>query len=195
MLAEYYRAATKAAVLAEKDWFGVVKLTGIERSSWLQGMVSNDVLKLSPGAGCYAAHLTPQGKIVAHMHVLADADTLWLTLERAAIPKLVAAFDKLLIMEDVQVADVSEEYSLLSVVGPKAESILEAWLEQPLNLKHRYAHRTFEEVRIVLSDLGYDIWIPRAEADRVLRALAERGTTAIDHGTWDVLRTDAGIPV
>src|SRR5260370_38395166 len=116
MLSEYYEAAIRAAALAEKDWFGIVKLTGSERVSWLQGMVTNDVQKLTPGSGCYAAHLTPQGKIVAHMHILADEEALWLSLERASIPKLLSAFDKLLIMEDVQVTDFSEDYSILALV-------------------------------------------------------------------------------
>src|SRR5579884_279257 len=101
MLPEYYEAATRSAALAEKDWFGIIKLTGNDRVSWLQGMVTNDVQKLTPGSGCYAAHLTSQGKIVASMHIFADDDALWLSLERAAIPHLLAAFDKLLIMEDV----------------------------------------------------------------------------------------------
>src|SRR6266702_8789422 len=105
MLAEYYKAATEGAAVAEKDWLGVVKLTGAERVSWLQGMITNDVQKLAPGTGCYAAHLTPQGKIVAHMHILADDDTLWISLERATISRLRDAFDKLLIMEDVQITD------------------------------------------------------------------------------------------
>ena len=78
MLSEYYQAATRTAALAEKDWFGIIRLTGGDRASWLQGMVTNDVQKVAPGAGCYAAHLTPQGKIVAHMQVLIDADALWL---------------------------------------------------------------------------------------------------------------------
>ena len=30
---EYYKAATEAAAVAEKDWFGVVKLTGADRAS------------------------------------------------------------------------------------------------------------------------------------------------------------------
>src|SRR5919204_7002171 len=102
MLTEYYQAATSSAALAEKDWIGIIRLTGSDRVSWLQGMVTNDVEKLAAGAGCYAAHLTPQGKIVAHMQVLIDDDAVWLSLERAAIPKLIAAFDELLIMEDVQ---------------------------------------------------------------------------------------------
>lgn len=195
MLTEYYQAARQAASLAEKDLFGILKFTGAERASWLQGMVTNDVLKLKPGEGCYAAHLTAQGKIVAQMHVLVDGNALWLSLERAAIPKLLGAFDKLLIMEDVQIADVSEEFDILSVIGPKAKPVLETWLDAPLNLEVLDQHCRFEDFRIVVSDLGYDLWVPHAQADKILRALAASGATAIDHGTWDVLRTEAGIPI
>ena len=195
MLLEYYEAAIRESAVAEKDWFGVVKLTGSDRVSWLQGMVTNDVQKLKPGSGCYAAHLTPQGKIVAAMHVLADGDALWLSLERAAIPHLLSAFDKLLIMEDVQVLDVSNDYSVLAVSGPKALQVLESWTGEPLELTEKYAHRSFEDSRIVLSDLGYEVWVPRGKADKALRFIANSGATAIDHGTWDVLRTELGIPV
>jgi folate-binding protein YgfZ len=195
MLTEYYQAAKHQAALADTDWFGVIKLTGSERASWLQGMVTNEVEKLQTGSGCYAAHLTAQGKIIAHMHVLADDDALWLSLERTAIPKLLGAFEKLLIMEDVQVADVSEQFSILSVLGPKARPILESWLGEPLAFEGAFSHRKSEDVRVVLSQLGYDVWVPRGQADKVLRALAQSGATAIDHGTWDVLRTEAGIPI
>src|SRR5437868_12506329 len=131
MLAEYYNAANQAAAVVEMDWFGVIRLTGTERASWLQGMITNDVEKLAPGAGCYAAHLTPQGKIVAQMHILADEDALWLSLERTAIPNLLSAFDKLLIMEDVHVMDMSNAYSVLAVMGPEAVNVIDAWISEP----------------------------------------------------------------
>src|SRR5215813_5872297 len=183
MLTESYRAATERTAIAEEDRCGIVKLTGSERVSWLQGMVTNDVQKLSPGNGCYAAHLTPQGKIVAHMHILADEDVLWLSLERAAIPKLIQAFDKLLIMEDVQTADVSDEYSILGLIGPQSLALLKSWAGQPLDLHTRYSHHTLDNCRIVSSDLGYDIWVPRAETDAIVRSLTQTGATAIDRGT------------
>jgi folate-binding protein YgfZ len=195
MIAEYYKAATEGAAITELDSFGLVKLTGPDRVSWLQGMITNDVEKLARGRGCFAAHLTPQGKIVAQMRVLKDAEALWLSLEHAAIPKLMAAFDKLLIMEDVQVADVSSEYSILGLFGPHAARALASWGGQPLSLESLYSHQTIDRSRIMVSQLGYEIWTPRAEVDSVLRFFADHGVTAIDHGTWDVLRTEAGIPV
>jgi folate-binding protein YgfZ len=195
MLTEYYQAARYGAALAEMDWYGILKLTGSERVSWLQGMVTNDVQNLAPGTGCYAAHLTPQGKIVAHMHVLADDDVLWLSLERAALPKLVQAFDKLLIMEDAQIEDCSEQFDILSVVGPRAVAVLEAWLDERVNLEGLYSHRRFEGARVVRSELGHELWVDRGQADKVLRALSQAGATAIDRGAWDVLRTEAGLPI
>src|SRR5207247_1754843 len=177
----------RAAALADKDWFGIVKLTGTERVPWLQGMLTNDVEKLPSGSGCYAAHLTPQGKIVAHMQVLVDDDAVWLCLECAVVPNLLAAFDELLIMEDVQMFDVSEEYSILAIIGPKAAAALESWIDEPLTIAGKYAHRKIDDSRIVVSDLGYDVWVPRGRADKVLRFLAQSGATPIDYGTWDEL--------
>src|SRR5262245_17325851 len=150
MLAEYYKAATESAAITELDSFGVVKLTGSDRVSWLQGMITNDVEKLAPGTGCYAAHLTPQGKIVAQMRVFRDDDALWLSLERAAIPKLLAAFDKLLIMEDVQPADVSEAYSIIGLLGPTAADAIGSWLGTPSNLQGLHSHRKVDECRVVV---------------------------------------------
>src|SRR5215470_14268442 len=147
MLTETYKAATESAAVAEKDWCGIVRLAGSDRVSWLQGMVTNDVQKLAPGTGCYAAHLTPQGKIVAHMHILADEDVLWLSLERAAIPKLIQAFDKLLIMEDVQMADVSDEYSILGLIGPASPGLLNSWAGQPVDFSAHYAHCKLDNCR------------------------------------------------
>jgi len=195
VLREYYKAAREGAALVEKDWNGVVRLNGTERVSWLQGMVTNDVQRLASGMGCYAGHLNPQGRMVAQMVILRDDESLWLVLERTALGRLVSAFDKLLIMEDVQVTDASNELEILGLIGPTAQSVLESWLGEPLNLEGAYAHRRIKDYRVVVTELGYDVWVPREQTDTTLRALADSGATAIDHGTWDVLRTEAGLPV
>ena len=195
MLSEYYEAATKSAAVVEQDWLGAITLTGTERASWLQGMVTNDVEKLNPGEGCYAAHLNAQGRLIAQMTVFAEEDTIRLVLERASTGKLLSTFDKLIIMEDVLAQDASDEYAAFGVLGPRAQLVLEAWLGEPLGLAGLYRHRHFGDARIVLSDLGYDVWVRRDLSDKTLRGIAEHGATAIDHGVWDVLRTEAGLPI
>src|SRR5688572_27496320 len=127
MLPEHYNAARNHAAVARLEEMGVLKLTGPERQSWLQGMVTNEVEKLTTGQGCYAGHLNAQGKLIAQMIVLVTEEEVWLLVERSATAKLASVFDKLIIMEDVQVRDASDEYEVLGVVGPHAGKVVEAW--------------------------------------------------------------------
>ena len=61
----------KAAFLADR---GVVSVSGEDAAGFLQGLLSNDVEKLAPGAARYAALLTPQGKILFDMIVVRAPD-------------------------------------------------------------------------------------------------------------------------
>jgi folate-binding protein YgfZ len=195
MLTEHYEAATERAAVVEEDQFGVIQLTGVERLTWLQGMVTNNVESLAPGQGCYAAHLNAQGRVLAQMTVLVDQESVWLALERSAVGVLLGSFDKLIVMEDVLAQDASSEYEILGVVGPRARTVLETWLKEPLNLDGLYGHRRMGPWRVAVSPLGYDLWVPRGRADEAVRGISESGATAIEHGVWDVLRTEAGLPV
>ena len=195
MLPEYYEAATRKAAVVEQDWLGLIALTGTERASWLQGMITNDIEKLGPGEGCYAAHLNAQGRVIAQMTALIDEESILLALERATTGKLLSAFDKLIIMEDVLAQDASDQYAAFGVLGPEAHTVLESWLGQGLNAPGLYRHCRFGDLRVVHSELGYTVWVRRGVSDKTLRDIVQHGATAIDHGVWDVLRTEAGLPI
>src|SRR5262245_44018410 len=195
MLNEYYQAARHGAAVVEQDWLGVLRIEGQDRAEWLQAMVTNDVLKLSPGQGCYAAHLNAQGRVIAQMAVEVEKDKIWLVLERACVEKLAGALDKLIIMEQVLIQNASDEYALLGVMGPQGAAVLESWLGEPLGLNQVYSHRRFPDCRVARGELGYDVWVPRDFSDKALRAIAGSGALAIDKGTWDVVRTEAGLPI
>ena len=57
------RTEASAAVCVLDDR-GVVEVAGEDATGFLQGILTNDVLKVAPGAAGYAALLTPQGKIL-----------------------------------------------------------------------------------------------------------------------------------
>src|SRR5687767_97325 len=52
----------KAAFLPDR---GVVKLNGDDARHFLNNLVTAELAELKPGTACFAALLTPQGKIVA----------------------------------------------------------------------------------------------------------------------------------
>jgi len=194
MLPEHYDAARNHAAVVRQDWMGLLKLSGPERQSWLQGMVTNEVEKLAPGQGCYAGHLNAQGRLVAQMIVLITEEDVWLLVERSATAKLAAVFDKLIIMEDVQVRDTSDEYAVLGLIGPKAAEVLKTWSGTTLPNTPLYRHLSTSYGRIISTDLGFTVIVPREDADRYLRELTAAGAVEVDQDTWNIVRTEAGLP-
>ena len=195
MLIEHYNAARNYAAAVRQHWMGLLKLTGSERQSWLQGMVTNEVEKLTSGEGCYAAHLNAQGRVVAQMTVLVTDDEVWLLVERETAAKLAAVFDKLIIMEDVQVHDASDEYEVLGLVGPAAEGILEKWSGQSFPRKAMYSHQKVGNGRVSLTDLGYEAIVLRETANNAIETFVASGAVQINEDTWNVLRAEAGLPL
>ncbi len=61
--------SAKAAELTDR---GVVRVSGEDAASFLQGLLTNDVEALKPGEARYAGLLTPQGKILFDMIVVRD---------------------------------------------------------------------------------------------------------------------------
>lgn len=100
---------TRCALLPHR---GVVTIGGIDRVKFLQGLVSNDVRRATADHSVYAALLTPQGKFLHDMFILADADTLWLDIEGARAPDLVARLSKYKLRSAVTIADMSTDYGV-----------------------------------------------------------------------------------
>jgi folate-binding protein YgfZ len=173
---------------------GVVRLSGPDARSWLQGMVTNDVEKLADGEGCYAGHLTAQGKLVAQATILAVEDGFLLLLERVSAPRLAAAFDRLIVMEDVQIQDLSSTYEVLGLFGDGAKAALAGWSGKQDAVDRLYQHRTVRGCRVVLTETGYDAVVPREEAESVLKELKLAGFVRADKAAWEVQRVEAGIP-
>jgi folate-binding protein YgfZ len=78
-------AAFKASVLADR---AVLRLSGKDRTSFLQGLVTADVAGLAAGAARWAALLTPQGKILFDFLVLEQGDAYLVDCARQQLEEL-----------------------------------------------------------------------------------------------------------
>jgi folate-binding protein YgfZ len=64
----------KAALLTHR---GIIRLSGDDRSDFLQGLVSNDVRQITSEQALYATFLTPQGKFLYDL-MITEEDEAWL---------------------------------------------------------------------------------------------------------------------
>ncbi len=102
---------------------GTLSVTGSEAKTWLNGLVSCDVLEVSAGHGAFGLVLNKQGKIQSEVEVVATAVGLLLGVSPGVSEKLTAALDKFLVMEDAELANASEAYVWADFHGTGAATL------------------------------------------------------------------------
>ena len=113
-----YRALRTDGGVVRRTDRAVLAVTGADRSTWLQGLVTNDVASLAPGEARYAAYLTPQGRMITDMVVVARADRLLLNVPAPLASSLRDRLDGLIFAEDAQVLDESASFEVWTAIGP-----------------------------------------------------------------------------
>ena len=118
---EAYNAARELCAWRERSDLGSIEATGADRYTWLQGMLSQDVRLLEQGAAAvYAYFLNATGHILAELKIVrveAEKPSLLLVTARENVGRLMEQLDRFLIMEDVELRDVSDEIVCLELYG------------------------------------------------------------------------------
>src|ERR671910_911516 len=84
-----YTALREGAGIGAISARAQIAVAGKDRASYLQGLLTNDIQALTPGTGCYAAWLTPQGRMITDMHVLESGSMILLDVPAATLASTV----------------------------------------------------------------------------------------------------------
>jgi folate-binding protein YgfZ len=174
-----YRQLREECGLVERPDRGLLVVGGPEAAEYLQGQLTNDTEAIEPGEWAYAALLDRKGHMQADMRVLrpGEGPELWLDLEPEGLAAASRHLQMYKIGREVEVADVSDEYVLLSLIGPRATEIARA--------VEAAALRTGE---------GVDLIVPTGERDRVHEALSGAGAVEVSPEAAEILRIETGRP-
>ena len=93
---------------------GVLRFSGPDSSSFLQGQVSNDTRRLAENRSVLAAYSSPQGRVLAVMHLLPHSSGVVAILPRELVSPTLERLRKFVLRAKVQLEDASE---LLCVSG------------------------------------------------------------------------------
>ena len=125
------RAIARGAGVVDRSHRGVVVVPGADRLSWLHLLLSQQIADLDPDTGTEGLVLDASGR-VQHHAVLShtagpdgpDAPAVWLDVEPGTAGPLAAYLDSMRFWSDVAPRDATEEYAVLSVVGPATDEVL-----------------------------------------------------------------------
>ena len=185
MFADEYDALRHRAGFLRRDDLGRVWVRGEDRRSYLHGILTNDIAGLSAGTSCYAALLTPQGRMITDMKVHELGHALLLTVPRSLAAAIRDRLDQYVFAEDVQAEDATERTVQFGIYGPSAAAIVAAL--------------PVAEAPIVLpsSDFGiagFEVVAAVEQSDEIHAALAAAGAVEVSAATAEAVRIEAGIP-
>jgi tRNA-modifying protein YgfZ len=189
-----YRVLKEGAGSLDRSSRAKLLVRGSDGAEFLQGQLTNDVEALEPETGCYAALLDRKGHMQADMRVLClSTGDLWLDTE----PEVAGTVERHLRMysvgRDVEIEDVTGDWSILSVIGPGAH---EATGSPPLAPEYaqRYYEREGVEVLAVATDLGLDLIVRAGQSDELRELLARSDAVEVSDGAAEILRVESGRP-
>jgi folate-binding protein YgfZ len=184
---EGYQALCCGAGIVRRGDRGVLSVTGRDRLTWLQGLLTNDVAALRIGGACEAAYLTPQGRMITDMRVVHLAEQTLLDVPASLARQLTSKLDGLLFSEDAQIADVSATLSILDVHGPKAPTVVHATREHDAGLSAITSDSPYGVA-------GFSLFVPANDTDAWVVRLSKAGGVPATLETLDVIRVEAGRP-
>ncbi|HEX7283196.1 MAG TPA: glycine cleavage T C-terminal barrel domain-containing protein [Vicinamibacterales bacterium] len=143
----YQAVQAKGGVVRRTDR-RVLSVSGADRASWLQGLLTNDVQAMAEGEVRYAAYLTPQGRMITDMNVVAHGDRLLLDVPASLAAPLRDKLDALIFSEDVQITDESGHVLVWTVVNDHFIDVVAESLPAEFKTLPEIDLDTFEVIRI-----------------------------------------------
>src|SRR5947207_11059270 len=102
---------------------GQIAVAGPDRAAFLHGLLTNDTASLTAGSGCYAAWLTPQGRMLCDLHVLESGDMILLDVPAAEVEQIAERLEQFHFTENVQIATLPSLRGVW-IHGPTAPRIV-----------------------------------------------------------------------
>ena len=183
-----------------------ISLSGGDRVRWMNGMVTNNIRDLAVGHGVYAFLLNPQGRILGDMQVYNRGESLLVETDRSQVEKVIATFDHFIIMDDVELVNISENQTALGLAGPRSRELLNAVgiavpeMEPSQVMTPQCACECdCLECTVIRGEdaprESYEIWLDPKDVYKTWQALISAGATPVGSEALEMQRITAGIPL
>src|SRR5215468_6554820 len=123
-MTEGYQALRHGAAWIDLSERCRIIVRGRDRARLLHNLTSNEVKMLTPGAGCYAFLLSPQGRIQADLNLFCFADHFLIDTEPELRERVLAHIRRYIIADQVELEDVTESTGCIGLEGPGAPALL-----------------------------------------------------------------------
>ena len=168
----------EAGVLFDLSSRAKFRVTGSDRLRFLNGQITNDARKANETSALEACVLNAKGKTNAHLFFSSASDAFLLDADPALREILPARLERYLIADDVEIADVTDQFAIFHLHGPSAPSLPNEW-------------RILQARRF--ATVGWDIWVNSPDGERAKQELSAQFPLHTEEQA-EIFRIESGIP-
>ncbi len=203
-----YAAALTSCAMFDTSSAAKLLLTGPDAPMFLGNLSTNDTKNLPLGGGCEAYLCDSRAKVkfqcwIYHVRLADQRHAMWVESTPGRNSALIQYLDRYLISEQVEMSDVTGQYSQMHLAGPGAIAALERVLAGSVPDLPQLAHMERSigpspcsiRRRDLLGVPGYDVVCPAEGAAEVRGMLIDAGARPAGEGTFETLRIEAGTPL
>jgi folate-binding protein YgfZ len=174
-------AARAGALAVAAPELSALVVTGGDRVTWLNGLVTCELAKRATGDAIYGLHVEKKGRIVSDLYVVLDTERVVVALPANVTEAVRASLDHYLVMEDAELT--TGDFAVWFVHGPRASDVLAAV-------------RAVGGVGGLLdrTGLGGAVVLASPETRDGVRAALDSSATIGDAAGWEALRLERGVP-
>ncbi len=188
-----YRALREEAGFLTRDRTAL-SVNGPDAAEYLQGQLTNDTEALEPGRGCYAALLDRKGHLTSDLRVLRlEGGDFFCDLEPAAAETVLKHLRTYSIGREVEIADATDEWAVISVIGPRAADLSGF---EGIGPEHSQRFRQWDGIDVlgVATDAGVDLIVKAEDAESIEAALETVGAVRVGDEAAEIIRIESGRP-
>jgi folate-binding protein YgfZ len=198
--AEFDALLHRAAVF-DLGWQAKLRISGKDRTRWLNGMITNNIRDLAEGQGVYAFKLTPQGRNEGDLTAYNRGEYLLATTDREQLPKLQPLLQRYIIMDKVELEDISDKLLSVGIAGPSAaETLTKAGIDAAQLERGQVVDAEWQDVGVSVARSthprmdGYEIWLAPDSIEKLWDALISAGAKPVGSDALESYRIARGVP-
>jgi len=171
-------------IFVQLDHQGLLAIRGEDAAKFLQGYVTCDVDKVTPGVWQMGAFCNLQGRMLSSFLIVNTGSEYLLKMDRELVATTHDFLRKYLIFFKAETADVSSDYRLTGIAGPAAKRIIESLFSScPSAEQPHCSHDGAELILLHQDSERFELWISGQQEAELKQALPVVSDNA-DRWTW-----------
>ena len=198
---EEYWTVRKAVGMADLSHLGRLRVAGKDRIPFLNGLLTNDILRVKENMGVHSVLLNTKARVLADLY-LYDGESLIVDTCDSPASRVKSILDQFIITEDVKIEDSTENLLLVTLQGPLSPRTVKEVLAVEVGEMKPLQSKSIGPSQIIARDRtgqgGYDLLLPLDEAEPVWNSFllrgSEQGLKPVGSEALEILRLEKGTP-